>query len=158
MWTNHRQQISLWICVSQTIYEDVLVFLDNVLVIILYSIHITIKICCLKIFHSKIVLQQAYYNVWDTYIVAQVLKRDYVRTKLSKMLTLEPPRCLRVTITTLRSHHIKAVKCLQLVNSVDFVRTVLATKWEVEISLENSLRLISYGKSNEMDYCIYHNL
>lgn len=97
---------------------------------LLYLIHITIKICCLKIVHSKIVLQQAYYNLWDIYIVTQVLKRDYVRTKSSKMLTLEPPSCrrLRVTITTLPSHDIKAVKCLQLVNSVNFVRTVLAIK------------------------------
>lgn len=86
--------------------------------------HITIKICCLKIFHSKIVLQQAFYNLWDIYIVTQVLNRHYVRTKLSKMLTLEPPSCcrLRVAITTLPSHDIKAVKCLQLLNSVVFVR------------------------------------
>lgn len=148
---------SLWICVSQTRYEDVLVFFYIVLVII-FNIHITIKICCLKFFHSKIVLQQSYCNLCDIYIVTQVLKHDYVRTKLSKMLTLEPPSCRRLTIMTLPSHDIKAVKCLQLVNSVDFVRTVLAIKWEVEISLENSLRLISYSKRNEMDYCIYHNL
>lgn len=98
---------------------------------LLYSIHITIKICCLKIVHSKIVLQQAYYNLWDIYIVTQVIKRDYVRTKSSKMLTPEPPSCrrLRVTITTLPLHDmITAVKCFQLVNSVDFVRTVLAIK------------------------------
>lgn len=102
-WFNWACLLTLDLCVnkSQTAdihYESVFHKQDmkmfwyfKILFWLLYLIHITIKICCLKIFHSKIVLQQAYYNLWDIYIVTQVLKRDYVRTKSNKMLTLEPP-------------------------------------------------------------------